>query len=246
MNEDNPTTEDTPTTVESNTEDETLLDAYERQYRNALQVLDNEIGPLVASGKIMQGILLWHEKTSEIDAVHAALQSLYTVIYENSNLIATYNPGKLKQLGDDLLQTWEMRLPPVESDCEWAARKYLSELTQYGFTTDRGKHNSLERCMHTEIEYMLCLLRVLIEPDFIPLEYESDDIAEESKPDRYIPRKVKISIWQRDQGKCVECGSQEKLEYDHIIPVSKGGSNTERNVQLLCEKCNRQKSAHIQ
>jgi len=38
----------------------------------------------------------------------------------------------------------------------------------------------------------------------------------------------------------------EKLEYDHIIPVSKGGSNTERNIQLLCEKCNRQKSATIQ
>lgn len=33
--------------------------------------------------------------------------------------------------------------------------------------------------------------------------------------------------------------------YDHIIPVSKGVSSTERNVQVLCERCNRQKAARI-
>ena len=57
---------------------------------------------------------------------------------------------------------------------------------------------------------------------------------------------VKKEVWNRDGGKCVECGSREDLEYDHIIPVSKGGANTVRNVQLLCEKCNRSKSANIQ
>ena len=60
-----------------------------------------------------------------------------------------------------------------------------------------------------------------------------------------IPRHVKTAVWRRDQGRCVECGSKEKLEYDHIIPASKGGSNTERNLQLLCEQCNREKGASI-
>jgi hypothetical protein len=60
-----------------------------------------------------------------------------------------------------------------------------------------------------------------------------------------IPDDVRIFVWQRDEGRCVECGSKEKLEYDHIIPVSKGGSNTARNVQLLCEGCNRKKSDNI-
>ncbi|HZX13435.1 MAG TPA: HNH endonuclease [Thermodesulfobacteriota bacterium] len=52
-------------------------------------------------------------------------------------------------------------------------------------------------------------------------------------------------VWNRDGGKCVKCGSQEKLEFDHIIPLSKGGSNTARNVQLLCETCNRSKGDSI-
>lgn len=56
-----------------------------------------------------------------------------------------------------------------------------------------------------------------------------------------IPDNVKMQVWKRDGGKCVRCGSQEKLEYDHIIPLCKGGSNTARNIQLLCEKCNRSK-----
>jgi hypothetical protein len=54
-----------------------------------------------------------------------------------------------------------------------------------------------------------------------------------------IPEAVRHEVWRRDQGRCVKCGSQEKLEFDHIIPHSKGGADTARNVQLLCERCNR-------
>lgn len=60
-----------------------------------------------------------------------------------------------------------------------------------------------------------------------------------------IPEKVRMEVWRRDGGKCVRCESREKLEYDHIIPVSLGGSNTARNIELLCEKCNRSKGASI-
>ena len=66
-----------------------------------------------------------------------------------------------------------------------------------------------------------------------------------SNNSRYISTQTKNAVWRRDQGRCVQCGSRENLEYDHIIPVSKGGSSTARNIQLLCEKCNRQKSDKI-
>lgn len=62
---------------------------------------------------------------------------------------------------------------------------------------------------------------------------------------RHISKETQIFVWQRDQGRCVECKSKEQLEYDHIIPVSKGGSNNARNIQLLCETCNRSKGAKI-
>jgi 5-methylcytosine-specific restriction endonuclease McrA len=60
-----------------------------------------------------------------------------------------------------------------------------------------------------------------------------------------IPDSVRLFVWQRDKGQCVKCGSRERLEFDHIIPIAAGGSNTERNVQLLCEACNRSKGATI-
>jgi hypothetical protein len=62
---------------------------------------------------------------------------------------------------------------------------------------------------------------------------------------KLIPNEVQLFVWKRDNGKCVECGGKEKLEFDHIIPVSKGGSNTARNIQLLCENCNRKKYNNI-
>lgn len=61
-----------------------------------------------------------------------------------------------------------------------------------------------------------------------------------------IPENVRTEVWRRDEGKCAGCGSRVNLEYDHIVPVSRGGSNTARNVELLCEVCNRSKGDRIQ
>jgi len=62
---------------------------------------------------------------------------------------------------------------------------------------------------------------------------------------RHIPHEIKQAVWQRDQGKCVQCGATSYLEFDHIIAHSKGGANTVGNVQLLCRRCNLQKGDRI-
>lgn len=64
---------------------------------------------------------------------------------------------------------------------------------------------------------------------------------------RVIPSWVKREVWRRDQGKCVICGSEKNLHFDHIIPYSKGGSSlTPDNIQLLCARHNLAKRDIIQ
>jgi hypothetical protein len=60
-----------------------------------------------------------------------------------------------------------------------------------------------------------------------------------------VPERVRHEVWRRDRGTCVDCGSRARLEFDHIIPVSRGGSSTARNIELRCEPCNRRKGARI-
>ena len=60
-----------------------------------------------------------------------------------------------------------------------------------------------------------------------------------------IHKDIVRAVWHRDGGVCAYCGSNEKLHLDHIIPFSKGGATCVGNLQLLCEKCNIQKSNKI-
>jgi hypothetical protein len=73
---------------------------------------------------------------------------------------------------------------------------------------------------------------------------EPSPLVEERKR-RAIPERVRHEVWRRDEGRCVDCGSRDRLEFDHIIPFSKGGSDTARNLELRCESCNRRKAAKI-
>lgn len=78
------------------------------------------------------------------------------------------------------------------------------------------------------------------------INFHSSNVSElPNNRSRRISQRVKNEVWRRDEGKCVQCGSNQNLEFDHIIPFSKGGANTYRNIQLLCEDCNRKKSDSI-
>ena len=61
---------------------------------------------------------------------------------------------------------------------------------------------------------------------------------------RQIPGEVQKEVYERDRGKCVECGSTDNLHFDHILPFSKGGSSkVADNIQLLCARHNLKKGA---
>ena len=64
---------------------------------------------------------------------------------------------------------------------------------------------------------------------------------------RLIPSNIKLEVWKRDHGKCVTCGSEDNLHFDHILPYSKGGSSlVTENIQILCARHNLAKSNKIE
>jgi hypothetical protein len=69
----------------------------------------------------------------------------------------------------------------------------------------------------------------------------------EQAHNRIIPSEVKLEVWKRDKGKCIICGSNKNLHFDHDLPFSKGGTSlTAKNIQLLCAKHNLSKGNKIQ
>ncbi len=79
--------------------------------------------------------------------------------------------------------------------------------------------------------------------------YEDDLIIEDIKKPRtrIIPSSVKKVVWERDKGKCVLCGAEDELHFDHDLPYSKGGTSINvENVRILCARHNLQKSNKIQ
>lgn len=64
---------------------------------------------------------------------------------------------------------------------------------------------------------------------------------------RLIPTLIKLAVWRRDGGKCVECGATDELHFDHIVPYSLGGTSLiADNVQILCARHNLAKRDRIQ
>lgn len=65
---------------------------------------------------------------------------------------------------------------------------------------------------------------------------------------RKINNNLRYKIFKRDRYKCCYCGNSPAIDeniilhIDHIIPISKNGSNSEDNLQTLCSTCNLKKS----
>lgn len=60
-----------------------------------------------------------------------------------------------------------------------------------------------------------------------------------------VPREIRRAVFERDGGRCRQCGSNFDIQYDHVIPVALGGATTVDNLQILCGECNRDKGADL-
>jgi len=71
------------------------------------------------------------------------------------------------------------------------------------------------------------------------------DKGKSSENPRYVPAHVRREVWQRDGGRCTfvseagrRCESCERLEFDHVTAVARGGESTAANLRLRCRAHN--------
>ena len=60
-----------------------------------------------------------------------------------------------------------------------------------------------------------------------------------------VTRSTRARILERDGYKCQQCGAEDHLCVDHILPVSRGGDSSDENLQVLCHACNTRKGNRI-
>lgn len=143
----------------------------------------------------------------------------------------------------------ELRGTPEEKAAELErARNILNCRSEEAETRERERRKKIaEEQERAEIahkikeRYRRRQLEKIIRQELI----DSGELFGEQPKRPPIPREVVDAVYSRDGGRCVYCGSTENLQLDHIIPFSKGGATTLENLQLLCQKCNLEKSNKI-
>ncbi len=74
------------------------------------------------------------------------------------------------------------------------------------------------------------------------------------KPSRFIPQWIRIEVAKRSKGQCEyhsplngkRCESRYRVQYDHIVPIARGGVGTLANIQHLCGLHNRTKGVQME
>jgi hypothetical protein len=54
---------------------------------------------------------------------------------------------------------------------------------------------------------------------------------------------VRSIVLERDGNACTYCGTDKQLEGDHVVPLSRGGSNVFANLATACRRCNLSKGS---
>ena len=85
-------------------------------------------------------------------------------------------------------------------------------------------------------------------PVFLFYEAATETVTYRSHS-RNIPRDVMLKVVRRDNQICQICNKNvpdTEIEFDHVIPYSRGGPTTVENLRLVCRSCNRKKFTSLE
>jgi hypothetical protein len=141
-----------------------LLDKLEWKYRNALRRIDTSAKELVGQSRDMQALDLVSTGIASIEAVRDDLSQLYSKVKQGSSVLKHLDSQRLKKLKLELIET-SASIFEYEEDRPRREAEILQELRKLGF---QQNHWCVSDLVVTEIEYMLAVLKVLMEPDYAP------------------------------------------------------------------------------
>jgi 5-methylcytosine-specific restriction endonuclease McrA len=146
---------------------------------------------------------------------------------------AEITPEGLDELGAAQLDEPQLVASYRERSFWWYADAFYWTNGDYGAEDVKALLFTRQRRSERELEHAHAVLQA------------SESTAPAVRKREPIPREVRLAVWERDGGHCVECGGDFELQYDHIIPFVMGGASTMENLQLLCARCNESKGGHL-
>ena len=124
------------------------------------------------------------------------------------------------------------------------ARVRVYEKIRDGIWSYNGLFHLVDSWIENDSQRKVFKFKLVATPDN---SLHEADFIEDLESTRVIPSSVKLEVWKRDGGRCVQCGATDNLHFDHVIPYSRGGTSLRAdNIQLLCARHNLTKRNRIE
>lgn len=133
---------------------------------------------------------------------------------------------------DDSPKRLKAQLMPYDNFDSDAALNILSERFIIRYISDGRRYIQIINFLKHQIPHYKEI------PSVIPPPTEHKDSKYNAAP---VKSESRDFVFERDGGKCRQCGSSKSLSIDHIKPRSEGGGPEVENLQVLCVPCNSSK-----